>query len=291
MTTRRGATPKPSARAARNVVARARSGGRRCTWLWIAASVVAAAAVLVVVIITTIRNVGTPTSETDASSLDSQPATVAVGANTLPPWPAPADATAAARAAGLPMLSSEGALEHIHAHLDVLVDGRAVPVPAGIGIDRTRGSISPLHTHDDSGVIHIDSPARRQFSLGEFFSEWQVSLSADNIGALRATDSKAVQVFVNGKPQTGNPAAIPLGPHDEIAWLHPRGSPRRSLPPPAASSARRTNRQISELEVSLAQHLSAFSAMLRSVALAGLQRFRPPGPNRDSDGGHRLDEA
>ena len=60
-------------------------------------------------------------------------------------------------------------------------------------------------------MIHVESPVKRQFSLGEVFTEWQVNLSADNIGALRAVDGKAVRVFVNGAQQTGDPAAIMLG--------------------------------------------------------------------------------
>lgn len=122
------------------------------------------------------------------------------------------------------MLGAEGAVEHIHVHLDVLVDGQPVAVPADIGIDRRRGTISPLHTHDDTGVIHIESPVKRQFSLGELFSEWQVSLSPDNIGALRAGNGKVLRVFVNGQQQSGNPAAIIFNAHDEIAVVY--GTPR-----------------------------------------------------------------
>ena len=158
------------------------------------------------------------------------PATVALGGYTTPPWPAPADATAAVNAAGLPMLGREGNVEHIHAHLDVLVDGQAVPVPADIGIDVHRRTISPLHTHDGSGVLHIESPVKRQFSLGEFFSEWQVSLSEDNIGALRAGGGKVVRVFVNGTQRNGNPGAIMLGAHDEIAVLFDRPQPGETIP-------------------------------------------------------------
>jgi hypothetical protein len=223
---------KPSSSAARNAVAQARSGGRRSGWLWIAAGVVVCVAILVVVIVSVTRSPGTHKPETDeAASLNSPPATIAVGADTSPPWPAPKDASAAARAAGLPMLGAEGNVEHIHAHLDVLVDGHAVEVPADIGIDRSNGSISPLHTHDGSGVIHIESPIKRQFSVGEFFTEWGVGLSADNIGGLRAADGKAVRVFVNGTPQrTGNPAAIMFGPHDEIALVYGVPQPGETIP-------------------------------------------------------------
>jgi hypothetical protein len=182
----------------------------------LAAAVLTAAVIAVIVIAT---KTDPHESGSGAASTQSSPATTAVGANGFPPWPAPSDATAAAGKAGLPMLSSEGMAEHIHIHLDVLVDGKPVPVPANIGIDTARRAISPLHTHDDSGVIHVESPVKRDFSLGEFFSEWDVSLSADNIGGLRAADGKTVRAYVNGQPRTGNPAAIIFAQHDEIALV------------------------------------------------------------------------
>jgi hypothetical protein len=203
--------------------------GRRSRSLW-AALALLAAAVLVVVIIVSRNKPDSPVPEADSSTVATPPATVAVGADSLPPWPAPADATAAARNAGLPMLSSEGMVEHIHVHLDVLADGQGVAVPANIGIDRARDGISPLHTHDDSGVIHIESPVKRQFSLGEFFSEWGVSLSANNIGGLRATDGKTVRAYVNDRPRAGDPAAIVFNQHDEIALIYGPPQPGESVP-------------------------------------------------------------
>ncbi|MDM2175050.1 MULTISPECIES: hypothetical protein [Mycobacteriaceae] len=163
---------------------------------------------------------GQHTSPGEATGLDHPAATVAVGADSAPPWPAPADASAAAGAAGLPMARMEGTVLHIHAHLDVQVDGRPVPVPANIGVDGRRGAMSALHTHDASGIIHIESPVRRQFSLGELFTEWQVSLAADHIGGLRAGAGKQLRVIVNGVPQTDNPAAITLAAHDQIAIIY-----------------------------------------------------------------------
>jgi hypothetical protein len=77
-------------------------------------------------------------------------------------------------------LGGEGNVEHIQAHLDVLVGGQPAAVPANIGIDRTHGTVSPSHTHDRSGEIHSELSVKRQFSLGESFSEWQVSLSPTN---------------------------------------------------------------------------------------------------------------
>ncbi len=195
---------------------------------WAAAGIAVVVALIVVTVIAIKRD--RPESEADAVNMENSPVTTAVGADSLPPWPAPADATAAARDAGLPMLSSEGMVEHIHVHLDVLADGQAIPVPADIGIDAARGAISPLHTHDDSGVIHIESPVKRQFSLGEFFTEWGVSLSSDNIGGLRAADGKSVRAYVNGRPRSGNPAAIMFAQHDEIALAYGQPQPGEKIP-------------------------------------------------------------
>ncbi|MFD0328188.1 hypothetical protein ACFQZC_08120 [Streptacidiphilus monticola] len=89
-------------------------------------------------------------------------------------WAVPADASVAVTSAGLPMLSTEGTVLHLHTHLDVYVDGKQVQVPAEIGIDQATQQISPLHSHDTSGVIHIESPEKKDFTLGQFLKEWQV---------------------------------------------------------------------------------------------------------------------
>jgi hypothetical protein len=65
------------------------------------------------------------------------------------------------KASGLDVLSAEGAAEHFHAHLDIFVDGKPVAVPADIGFsfapDGKPAGISALHTHDESGIIHIEA--------------------------------------------------------------------------------------------------------------------------------------
>src|ERR1700728_4487855 len=228
MATRNGSNAAAkSRRDGRKAVAHARSSARSGTGWWVAASGIVA----LVVLLTIARLIGGQrTSQTTGPDINDPAAPIAVGGYTPPPWPAPADATAAVNAAGLPMLGREGNVEHIHAHLDVLVDGQAVPVPADIGIDVHRRTISLLHTHDASGVLHIESPVKRQFSLGEFFSEWQVSLSEDNIGALRTGGGKVVRVFVNGTQRNGNPGAIMLGAHDEIPVLYDRPQPGETIP-------------------------------------------------------------
>src|SRR5260370_2339117 len=62
---------------------------------------------------------------------------------------------------------------HIHAHLDIFVDGHPLTVPAFIGIENNNRCLYWLHTHTPDGVIHIESPQERGFTLGQFFDIWQ----------------------------------------------------------------------------------------------------------------------
>jgi hypothetical protein len=152
------------------------------------------------------------------------------GVSSLPPeataaaarWPPPADASAAATRAGLPMLGQEMLAVHYHAHLNVLIASRAVTVPAGLGIDRVRHRISPLHTHDASGVIHIESRRDIPFTLGQLFTEWGQPLSARQVGPYRLAPGEMLRMFRNGRPVLGDPAALQFAAHDEdVVWVGP----------------------------------------------------------------------
>jgi hypothetical protein len=129
------------------------------------------------------------------------------------------------------MLGAEGNALHIHAHLDVIVNGSPVQVPADIGVDEARHQISPLHSHDTTGVIHVESPNKTDvFTLGQFFGEWQVSLAADHIGGLTTDATHHLTVYVNGAPRTGDPAGIVLAAHDEIAVVYGTDAQQTNVP-------------------------------------------------------------
>jgi hypothetical protein len=133
------------------------------------------------------------------------------------PWGAnTADLAARLRATGLPPLSPmEGTAVHIHQHLDLYVDGRKVPVPALIGIDPAVG-FAPLHVHDTSGVIHVESPTVRSYTLGEFFAVWGVRFTPSCLGGYCAGGHRRLRVYVDGTPYRGDPTAITLQPHQEL---------------------------------------------------------------------------
>ncbi|MDH2443768.1 hypothetical protein QDR37_07405 [Amnibacterium sp. CER49] len=153
------------------------------------------------------------------------PAANADGRTSPPPWSAPADVEARVKAAGLGMLTAEGTALHIHQHLTVTVDGKAVQVPAFIGIDEQAQRISAVHTHDASGIIHVESPEVRTFHLDQVFAEWDVRLAKHAIGPyVDGKDGATLTVFVNQHRYTGDPRSIALTGHEDIDLVVTHGA-------------------------------------------------------------------
>ena len=121
------------------------------------------------------------------------------------------------RSIGLPALPSEGAALHIHQHIDILIEGQALSVPAGIGINQAAGFISPIHVHDNNGIIHVESPKVQTFTLGQFFDIWGVRFTSQCIGGYCSGGDKSLKVYSNGTLYQGDPRELPLQSHQEIA--------------------------------------------------------------------------
>ena len=167
------------------------------------------------------------------------------------PWPAPADPMKLAVRAGLTPETHEFVFLHVHAHLDVFVNGAPVTVPAGIGIEindpavkrfkANDGSIgyggidppcaapciSPLHTHFIDGVLHTEAKENQFNTLGEFFTEWDVRLNRKCVGGY-CKPAAAITIYVDGAPYSGDPREIKLEDRKEIAVVI--GSPPQTIP-------------------------------------------------------------
>jgi hypothetical protein len=175
-----------------------------------------------------------------AASHDRQPATGSGSLAGLQTGPAPWGANTAGlaerlRAIGAPPLSPmEGTVVHIHQHLDLYVDGRKVTVPAGIGIDPAVG-YAPLHTHDASGVIHLESPMARSYTLGEFFAVWGVRFTPGCLGGSCAAGGRQLRVYVGGRVYRGDPTTLVLASHQELVVTFGTAA---QLPSPVPSSYR-----------------------------------------------------
>lgn len=142
----------------------------------------------------------------------------------------PSNGAANIKAAGLEVLTSEGGAEHYHAHLDVYVDGSHVPVPADIGFSfGTNGQpngISALHTHDTTGIVHVEAPvAGRTYTTSQVLTEWGVLGPS---GSMPGSTISEWSVYVNGAKQSGDPSGVVLAGHAEIALVH--GSAPANIP-------------------------------------------------------------
>lgn len=117
-------------------------------------------------------------------------------------------------ASNVPCGPSEVFTRHDHAHLAILFRGQIKTVPAFIGITAT--SICWLHTHDTSGIIHVEAGDNRTFTLGDFFAVWGQPLSRTVIDGERPASAESVQVTVDQQPYSGSPETIVLKNREDI---------------------------------------------------------------------------
>ncbi len=162
--------------------------------------------------------------------LQAAPSAGPMGPEAVPIPSAAALAGTAAKATGqtvdgIGCNTSEQTLFHIHAHLTIFVNGTPRQVPAAIGIPGAVAQNTPsgpfiaqgtcfywLHTHAADGIVHIESPVQRTYTLGEFFDEWGQPLGPGQVGPAKGH----VTVIDNGKVFLGNPRNVPLTAHAQI---------------------------------------------------------------------------
>lgn len=131
---------------------------------------------------------------------------------------------------GITCIATEQTMLHIHAHLALFIDGKQLQVPAGIGIAPVppAGCLYWIHTHDTSGIIHIEAPqlnppAGGPYTLGMLFDIWGQPLTPDDI----AGKTGPVTAYVNGARWNGNLRDIPLVAHQQVTL-----EVGKSVPPP-----------------------------------------------------------
>ncbi len=126
---------------------------------------------------------------------------------------------------GIQCGSGEQLAFHIHSRLTIFVNGHSKRVPYGVGIADPQlqpglgipfvgggACFSWLHTHAADGIIHIESPVHRTFTLGNFFDVWGQQLSSSQVGPAKGK----VTALYNGQVWQGDPRDIPLREHSQI---------------------------------------------------------------------------
>jgi hypothetical protein len=170
-------------------------------WAWlVAASVVAAAVIIGVALV--VRGGGSSGSggNQDAEVVTSRLSHDPIDFVSAGTWPVDYTNLAGAMSAlGLTPTQEAASVNHYHVHIQLMVDGHDVPVPAQIGLDSATGTFSEVHTHDDTGVIHIESgDTSFRATLADVFDMWGVFLSSKCLGGY----CDGVKMWVNGKPST-----------------------------------------------------------------------------------------
>ncbi|HZU79834.1 MAG TPA: hypothetical protein VE991_07945 [Acidimicrobiales bacterium] len=144
---------------------------------------------------------------------------------------APADSTASGQPVdGITCRTSKDQTVkyHIHVYVAVYVNGNQVRLPAGAGIPPPRtnehfatglfedngfdGCLYWLHVHTTDDVVHVESPYKHTFTLGQFFDVWGQPLGRNQVGPAKGR----VTAYENGTMFTGDPRDIPLLPHAVI---------------------------------------------------------------------------
>lgn len=159
----------------------------------------------------------------------------AAGPEGVPAQPGPDLAPASTTSAGAPVdgitcrtSQEQNVKYHIHVLVQIFVNGVQERLPAGAGIADPRfpehlatglfvdnsvnGCLYWLHVHAHDGVVHVESPYKHTFTLGQFFDIWQQPLGPDRVGPARGT----VVAWEDGRRFSGNPRDIPLLEHGVI---------------------------------------------------------------------------
>ncbi|MBV8153307.1 MAG: hypothetical protein JOY98_02745 [Candidatus Eremiobacteraeota bacterium] len=129
---------------------------------------------------------------------------------------------------------------HVHVYLGILVNGRQVAIPDQIGLyqpgpivngyTNTATCYYYIHTHDASGIVHIESfvsapLSSSLYTLKNVLDVWGITVGPNNVGPFAggvrtyvATVPLGTTVASNYAQYAGDPNAIALYSHEAI-WL------------------------------------------------------------------------
>lgn len=140
---------------------------------------------------------------------------------------------------GMPCMTNEGSTLHVHAYVKLYVDGKEQVVPPGIGVvappsagvsalgsNGAKSCLYPLHVHDqEPNIIHVESPTKTDYTLGQLFDLWGQQLSAtqvmdQKVGASRPLTVQVIDSTGKVTQETGDPRKIVMHARDTIVILY-----------------------------------------------------------------------
>ena len=119
-----------------------------------------------------------------------------------------------------------GARRHRHRHHRSWCPALPRWQPRGIE-ECTNPCISPLHTHDETGIIHTEAAADTLLTLGQLFTEWGVRLDEECVGEFCESETD-IAVHIDGDEYEGDPTDIELD--DQLVIAIVIGTPPDRIP-------------------------------------------------------------
>ncbi len=115
-------------------------------------------------------------------------------------------------------------LYHSHPTLRIVISGTNFPIPSGVGM---QGSCNrPLHTHDPTGTIHVETDDDRTYTLADFLTIWGNWANDKNLATFNST-----QIFNNRADATHNIALTVNGASPGSTAFATPGHPESLLLP------------------------------------------------------------
>jgi hypothetical protein len=224
---------KEQARIEREEIQRKQSTRKRNRTVTLIAVIVLAAVAIGLVVLFGGNGGGTTASVAPSGATIPDPATLPGIMQTPPPWSNNvAQLPERLALLSLPDLNDAAGALHHHIRLWIYVDGQPVVVPANIGLSPQ--AASPLHTHDETGLVHVES-ADLDFQpvFAQFMDVWGVYFTQTCLGDACNDGDRQLRVFLDGQEYTGDPTLLPLT--DQEAVVITMGTPDQ-LPDPMPDS-------------------------------------------------------
>lgn len=120
---------------------------------------------------------------------------VAIGLSLLGQAPVKTDRTS--REVALTCTTDMATEFHIHPILEIYINGEKHLIPANIGI--SPNCMYALHTHTPDGIIHVEAPEKKDFTLSDFFAVWDKTFSRNQLFEHMADESHRIRMSVNGE--------------------------------------------------------------------------------------------
>ena len=121
-------------------------------------------------------------------------ALILVGANL---WQSPEPIEEDDRILEVCLQSHSHDLQHYHANLSIVIRGESQVIPAETGV--IPGCMRGIHTHDDTGKLHIETPEAMEARLEHFFQIWEQPLTSTQLLDTTVGEGESISLTVNGE--------------------------------------------------------------------------------------------